>query len=80
MRSQVFGVVLLLVLNFAVVPLLAAAQEALANLTPFGALSVLSRMTHDTTLTVTQAGLVVAGWTATAVVAALISERVRDLA
>ncbi|GAB6897363.1 hypothetical protein [Kineosporia succinea] len=79
-RNQVAGVVTALVLDFAVVPLVGGADEDLANLTPFGAASVLSGMTHHTTLTVPQAGSVLAAWTAALVFAALIVERRRDLA
>jgi ABC-2 type transport system permease protein len=79
-RNQVAGVVTVLVLDFAVAPLLANADEGLANLTPSGAASVLSGMTHNTTLSVFQAGLVLAGWTAVGVLAALLSEGRRDLA
>jgi hypothetical protein len=79
-RNQIVGVVVLLVVNFAVIPLIANAQEGLANVTPFGASSVLSRMTHDTTLSVAAAGLVLAAWTGVVAVGALASERRRDLA
>jgi ABC-2 type transport system permease protein len=79
-RNQIVGVVVLLVVNFAVIPLVAGAQEALTNLTPFGAASVLSRMTHDTTLSVAAAAAVLAAWTVLVAAAALISEPRRDLA
>ncbi|MFI5891844.1 hypothetical protein ACIA5D_17210 [Actinoplanes sp. NPDC051513] len=79
-RSQIVGVVVLLVLNFAVIPLVAGAQEGLANLTPFGASSILSGMTHDTTLSVAAAGAVLAVWTVIVAVGALAGERRRDLA
>lgn len=79
-RNQVVGVVAALVLYFAVVPLVGGVSEALMNLTPFGAASVLSGMTHNTTLSVPVAGLVLAGWTAAGVFAALIIEGHRDLA
>ena len=80
LRNQVVGVVLALVVNFAVVPLLAGADEGLANLTPFGASSVLSGMTHDTTITAATAGVVLALWTAAAAATAIAGERHRDLA
>jgi ABC-2 type transport system permease protein len=79
-RNQVAGVVAALILDFAVVPLLSGVDEKWANLTPFGAASVLSGMTHHTTLTVTEAGWVLGAWTMVAVVAAPISEGRRDLA
>jgi hypothetical protein len=79
-RSPVVGVVVLLILDFAVIPLVASAQESAANFTPFGAAGVLARMTHDTTLSVGAAGLVLAAWTVVVVLVAVISERRRDLA
>jgi len=79
-RNQIVGVVVLLVLNFAVIPLVAGAQEGLANLTPFGASSILSGMTHDTTLSIAAAGAVLAAWTVIVAGGALTSERRRDLA
>jgi hypothetical protein len=79
-RNQIVGVVVLLVLNFAVNPLLANVSEGLSNLTPFGASSVLSRMTHNTTLSVAVAGAVLAAWTVVVAGAALAGERRRDLA
>jgi hypothetical protein len=79
-RNQVVGVVVLLVLNFAVLPLVAGASESLANLTPFGAMAVLSRMTHNTTIGVPAAGLVLAGWAVAASLLAVVAEGRRDLA
>ncbi len=79
-RNQVVGVVVLLVVNFAVIPLIAGTQEGLTNLTPFGASSVLSGMTHHTTITVGAAAAVLVGWTFVVGFVALVSERQRDLA
>jgi ABC-2 type transport system permease protein len=79
-RNQIVGVVVLLVVNFAVIPLVAGSNEGLTNLTPFGASSVLTRMTHNTTISVTVAALVLAGWTVAIAAAALAGERRRDLA
>ncbi|MFI7276542.1 ABC transporter permease [Streptomyces sp. NPDC049879] len=79
-RSPVLGVVVLLIVNFAVVPLLSGVSEAMVNLTPFGAAGILSRMTHHTTLTVAEAGWVLAAWTAAVVLVAVAAERRRDLA
>lgn len=79
-RNQVAGVIAALILDFAVIPLLSGVDEKWANLTPFGAASVLSGMTHHTTLTVAEAGWVLGAWTLVGVVAALISEGRRDLA
>ena len=79
-RNQVVGVVVVLVAEFAVVPLIGGADEGLGNLTPAGAASVLSGMTHDTTIGAAAAGLVLAAWTAAALLAAVAGERGRDLA
>lgn len=79
-RSPVAGVVVLLIVNFAVVPLIAGAHESLANLTPFGAAGVLARMSHNTTLSVAGAGWVLLAWTVLFVIAAVIGEQRRDLA
>lgn len=79
-RNQIVGVVVSLVLDFAVVPMVGGVSESLMNLTPFGAASVLSGMTHNTTLSVPAAGLVLVAWTAVGVIAALIIEGHRDLA
>jgi hypothetical protein len=79
-RHQVVGLVLALVTNFAVVPLISGVSEGLGNLTPFGAASVLTGMTHDTTITAGTAAGVVAVWTVVAAVAAVSAESRRDLA
>jgi len=78
-RNQVAGVVVLLLMNFVMNPLIVTVDESAANLTPFGAAEVLARMTHDTTLTTGTAALVLTAWTVPLVVAAVISERRRDL-
>lgn len=78
-RNQVAGVVVVLVLNFLANPLVSMVSETAANYTPFGASSVLSRMTHDTTLSAGGAAAVLAGWTLVLVTAAVIVERRRDL-
>ncbi|MDW5595433.1 hypothetical protein VSS74_13875 [Conexibacter stalactiti] len=79
-RNQVAGVVALLMLNFVLNPLLSKADEAVGNLTPFGAAQVLTGMTHDTTLSIGAAALVLAAWTAPLLVVAIASDRRRDLA
>ncbi|MCM1938507.1 ABC transporter permease [Streptomyces sp. G3] len=79
-RNPVLGVVVLLVVNFAVVPLLSGVWEAGVNLTPFGAAGILSRMTHHTTLSVVSAGWVLAAWTVAVALVAVFVERRRDLA
>ncbi|WP_067473575.1 ABC transporter permease [Actinomadura hibisca] len=79
-RSPVVGAVVLLILNLVVLPLVSGAWESGANLTPFGAAGVLTGGTHDTTLSMPQAGAVFAAWTAVAVLIAVWCERRRDLA
>jgi ABC-2 type transport system permease protein len=79
-RNQVVGVVVVLILNFMINPLVAVLDETAGNYTPFGAAEVLARMTHNTTLSVGGAALVLAAWTLPLVVAAVVSERRRDLA
>ncbi|MFB7650405.1 MULTISPECIES: ABC transporter permease [unclassified Streptomyces] len=79
-RSPVLGVVVLLIVNFAVVPLLSGVWESGINLTPFGAAGILSRMTHHTTLSVAEAGWVLAAWTVAVTLVAVVVERRRDLA
>lgn len=79
-RQQVVGVVVALVANFAVVPLVAGAKEGLVNLTPFGASSVLTAGTHDTTIIPLVAGVVLVGWTAVVAAVAVVVEARRDLA
>jgi hypothetical protein len=79
-RNQAAGVVALLLLNFVMNPLVSIADESAGNFTPFGAAAVLSRMTHDTTLSVGAAGLVLAAWTLPLLALAVAAERRRDLA
>lgn len=79
-RNPVLGVVVLLIVNFAAIPLLSDVWESGVNLTPFGAAGILGRMTHNTTLSVVTAGWVLAAWTAAVTVVAVIAERRRDLA
>jgi hypothetical protein len=79
-RNQVAGVIVLLMLDLVLNPLLSMSDEALGNLTPFGAGQVLAGMTHDTTITAGAAALVLAAWTAPLLAAAVASERRRDLA
>jgi ABC-type transport system involved in multi-copper enzyme maturation permease subunit len=79
-RNQVVGVVTVLLVNFVLNPLLSGMNETLANLTPFGAAGVLTRMTHDTTLSVGGGALVLTGWTIVLLTAAVLVERRRDVA
>ncbi|WP_407565820.1 ABC transporter permease [Streptomyces sp. 184] len=80
LRNPVLGVVVLLIVNFAVVPLVSGFWESGVNFTPFGAAGILSRMTHHTTLSVVSAGWVLAAWTAAVTLVAVVVERRRDLA
>lgn len=79
-RNQVAGVVGALVLNFIANPLIGVLSESAANYTPFGASSVLARMTHDTSLSPGGAAFVLAGWALVLLAAAVVTERRRDLA
>ena len=79
-RSPVVGAVVLLILALVVQPLVGGAYEREANLSPFGAAGVMTGGTHNTTLTVTQAGAVFAVWTVLVVLVAVGFERRRDLA
>lgn len=79
-RSPIVGAIVLLILNLVVLPLVSGAWESGANLTPFGAAGVMTRGTHNTTLTVAEAGAVFAAWTVLAVLIAVAFERRRDLA
>lgn len=78
-RSQVGGVVVVLILNFIVNPLISGVDETLANLTPFGAAGVAARLTHDTTVSPGAGALALAAWAALLVTAATLIERRRDL-
>ncbi|GAA2119488.1 hypothetical protein [Actinomadura napierensis] len=79
-RGPVVGAVVLLIVDLVVLPLVSGAWEREANLTPFGAAGVMTGGTHDTTLTVPQAGAVFAVWTVLVVLVAVGCERRRDLA
>ncbi|WP_406297679.1 ABC transporter permease [Embleya sp. NBC_00888] len=79
-RSPVVGVVVVLPVNFAVLPLVAGVAESAANYTPFGAAGVLARSTHHTTLSAGAAAVVLGAWAVALVIAAVAGERRRDLA
>jgi ABC-2 type transport system permease protein len=79
-RNQAAGVIALLLLNFVMNPLVSMADESAGNFTPFGAAAILARMTHDTTLSVGAAGLVLVAWTLPLLAVAIAAERRRDLA
>jgi hypothetical protein len=52
----------------------------MVDLTPFGAAEILGRMRHHTTLSVVEAGWVLAAWTVAVALVAVVVERRRDLA
>ncbi|SNT42155.1 hypothetical protein SAMN05443665_102882 [Actinomadura meyerae] len=79
-RSPVTGAATMLILALVVQPVVAGAWEREANLSPFGAANVMTGGTHNTTLTATEAGAVLAVWTVLAVLVAVVCERRRDLA
>ncbi|WP_217711148.1 hypothetical protein [Actinomadura sp. NAK00032] len=79
-RSPVVGAVVLLILALVVQPLVGGAYEREANLSPFGAAGIMTGGTHNTTLTIWEAGAVFAAWTLLAVLVAVVCERRRDLA
>lgn len=79
-RSPVVGAVVLLILGLVVQPLVSGAWEREANLSPFGAAGIMTGGTHNTTLTVAQAGAVFAVWTVLVVTVAVVCERRCDLA
>jgi ABC-2 type transport system permease protein len=78
-RNQVAGVVVVLLVSFVITPLISAVDESLANVTPFGAAGVLATMTHDTTLSLGAAGVVLAAWTGALLLVAITIERGRDV-
>jgi ABC-2 type transport system permease protein len=79
-RNQVVGVVGALMLMFVALPLLNVVDKTAAELTPFGAAAVLAGDPTGDTLSWGEAGLVLAGWTAPLLLAAIMVERRRDLA
>jgi ABC-2 type transport system permease protein len=79
-RNQVVGVVGALILMFVALPLINIVDATAAEITPFGAAAVLAGDPTGDTLSWGEAGLVLAGWTAPLLLAAIIVERRRDLA
>jgi len=79
-RSQVVAVVGALLLMFVAMPLLNAVDETAAEVTPFGAAAVLAGDATMETLSWIEAGLVLVAWTVPLLLAAIVSERRRDLA
>jgi len=79
-RSQVAGVVSVLILMFIGTPLLVIANDTAAELSPFGAAVVLAGDPTVETLSWGGAALVLAAWTMPLLIAAIGVERRRDLA
>jgi ABC-2 type transport system permease protein len=78
-RNQVAGVTGTLVLIFVVLPLVQVLSKTALDVTPFGAAQGVAGAGLET-LSRGAAGLVLAGWTVTALVAAMLAERRRDIA
>jgi hypothetical protein len=78
-RNQVVAVTGTLVVMFIVLPLVQALSGTVLDLTPFGAAQGVAGETL-TTLSWGEAGLVLAGWTLVALIAATVVERRRDVA
>jgi len=79
-RVPIVGVIVVLVVNFAVLPLISGVAEHAADLTPFGAAGVLARTTHHATSSAGTAAVVLTAWAVVFVLAAVAGERRRDLA
>jgi ABC-2 type transport system permease protein len=79
-RNQVAGVIGALVLAFIVDPLIPRIDETAADFTPLGAANALAGNVDGDTLAMGWAGLLVAGYTAILMIAAVIAERRRDVA
>lgn len=79
-RSQVAGVVGVLILGFVVTPLLSIMSETAVEFSPFGAAIVLAGDPTAGTLSWGGAALVVTAWTAALMIASTVTERRRDVA
>jgi ABC-2 type transport system permease protein len=79
-RNQIAGVIGVLILAFVVTPLVATIDDSAAGYTPFGAAVVLAGNADGGTVSWAGAALVLAAWTVPLLVAAVITERRRDLA
>jgi hypothetical protein len=79
-RNQVLGVVGALILMFVAMPLLNVADQTAAELTPFGAAVGLAGDPTVDAVSWGGAGLVLAAWTLSLLLAAIVVERRRDLA
>lgn len=80
LRNQVAGVVGALILAFVVTPLLTTISETAQEYTPIGAAVVLAGALDGEALSWSAAALLLAAWTVSLVVVAIVAERRRDLA
>ena len=78
-RNQVVAVTGTLVVIFVALPLVQALSGTVLDLTPFGAAQGVAGATLAT-LSWSEAGLVLLGWTLLALIAAIVAERRRDIA
>ena len=78
-RNQVVAVTGTVVVIFVVLPLVSVINPTVLDVTPFGAAQGVAGAGLET-LSVRAAGLVLAGWTVAALIAAIVVERRRDLA
>jgi hypothetical protein len=78
-RNQVVAVTGTLLVLFLVLPLVQALNGTLLDLTPFAAAQGVAGSTMET-LSLGEAGVVLAGWTLAALIAAIFAERRRDIA
>jgi ABC-2 type transport system permease protein len=79
-RNQVAGVVGMLILAFVVSPLIAVIDETAVEFTPFGAAFALAGDPQAGTLSWGADALLLFAWTVPLLVAAIVTERSRDLA
>jgi hypothetical protein len=79
-RSQVAGVVGVVILAFVIVPLLGAINDTIVGYTPFGAATLVAGDSAGGTLSWGGAALVLTAWTAALLLAAVAADRRRDLA
>jgi ABC-2 type transport system permease protein len=79
LRNQVVAVTGTLVVIFVVLPPLSAINPTALDVTPFGAAQGVAGAGLET-LSIGAAGVVLVGWTAAALIAAVVTERRRDIA
>jgi hypothetical protein len=78
-RNQVAAVTGTLVVIFVVLPLVQALSGTILDVTPFGAAQGVAGAGLET-LSIRAAGVVLVGWTVAALIAAIVTERRRDIA